>query len=276
METSYVDPSWTISTESIQNAINAVLSTPTEIAPNTQGKKLTALIEQMAKSLSKGDGYLEKLLLRFRRAGTDVLLESSIPTVVSFGMNVLGLKLPVHEIYREWEKLVLEGAAFVMHRDFCFVSNFPEFIEMDDRNRLNCQTGPAIKWRDGWCVNYWHGTSVPKWLIDSPEKITIKAINAASNQEFRRVMIEQYGVGRYLIDSGAAEVQRDKFGVLYCQRIDDGEPLAMVRVNNSTPEPDGSIKEYFLRVPPHMRSAEEAVAWTFGLTQEEYNPSIET
>lgn len=276
LETTYVDPSWTISPESIQDAINVVLSNPIDFARNSQKKKLIALIKHMAKSLSKGDGYLEQLLMRFRLAGTDVLLESSIPTVVSFGMNVLGLKLPIYELYGEWENLVLEGAGFVMHRDFCFVSNFPEFIEMDERNRLHCQTGPAIKWRDGWCVNYWHGVSVPKWVIESPEKITIETINAATNQEFRRVMIEQYGVGRYLIDSGATELQRDKFGVLYCQRIDQGEPLSIVRVINSTPEPDGTYKEYFLRVPPHMRSAEEAVAWTFGLEPDDYNPIVET
>ena len=32
---------------------------------------------------------------------------------------------------------------------------------------------------------------------------------------------------------------------------------------NSTPEPDGTRRTYFLRVPPQMRTAREAVAWTF-------------
>ena len=39
----------------------------------------------------------------------------------------------------------------------------------------------------------------------------------------------------------------------------------MVEVVNSTPEPDGSRKTYFLRVPPTIGTAREAVAWTFGL-----------
>ena len=44
----------------------------------------------------------------------------------------------------------------------------------------------------------------------------------------------------------------------------DGEPLTVVEVVNSTPEPDGSHRRYFLRVPPDTRTAREAVAWTFG------------
>ena len=46
----------------------------------------------------------------------------------------------------------------------------------------------------------------------------------------------------------------------------------MVEVRNSTPEPDGSRKTYFLRVPPTVRTAREAVAWTFGLGAVEYRP----
>ena len=50
----------------------------------------------------------------------------------------------------------------------------------------------------------------------------------------------------------------------------------MVEVINSTPELDNSFKTYFLRVPPNIKSAKEAVAWTFGKTKENYNPSIQT
>jgi hypothetical protein len=51
----------------------------------------------------------------------------------------------------------------------------------------------------------------------------------------------------------------------------------MVRVDNSTPEPDGSRKPYWLRVPPTVQSAREAVAWTFGVEHpEQYQPLRET
>jgi hypothetical protein len=42
-------------------------------------------------------------------------------------------------------------------------------------------------------------------------------------------------------------------------------------------EPDGSIKEYWLRVPTPVATALAAVAWTFGLEREQdYAPAIET
>jgi hypothetical protein len=43
-----------------------------------------------------------------------------------------------------------------------------------------------------------------------------------------------------------------------------------VEVINGTSEPDGSRKHHFLRVPSRMRTAREAVAWTYGLTDEQY------
>jgi hypothetical protein len=50
----------------------------------------------------------------------------------------------------------------------------------------------------------------------------------------------------------------------------------MVEVRNSTPEPDGSVKHYWLRVPPHCKTASKAVAWTFGLSVKDYAPKRET
>jgi hypothetical protein len=49
-----------------------------------------------------------------------------------------------------------------------------------------------------------------------------------------------------------------------------------VKVINSTAEPDGTFKTYWLRVPSHINTAKDAVAWTFGLDSNEYKPIIET
>lgn len=35
-------------------------------------------------------------------------------------------------------------------------------------------------------------------------------------------------------------------------------------------------RQYFLRVPPTIQTAAEAVAWTFHLSVEEYHPAQET
>jgi hypothetical protein len=43
--------------------------------------------------------------------------------------------------------------------------------------------------------------------------------------------------------------------------------LVAIELVNSTPEPDGSFRTYWLRVPPHVRRCREAVAWSFGLAE---------
>ena len=58
---------------------------------------------------------------------------------------------------------------------------------------------------------------------------------------------------------------------------DEGAPrVCMVRVINSTPEPDGSHKIYWLRVPPDCYNPHQAVAYTFGFQPHAYMPLQET
>ncbi|MFD4433505.1 DUF6745 domain-containing protein [Nocardia sp. NPDC058497] len=54
------------------------------------------------------------------------------------------------------------------------------------------------------------------------------------------------------------------------------ENVVIVEVVNSTLEPDGSNRTYWLRVPPTTRTAREGVAWTFGLAAEAYEPVQQT
>jgi hypothetical protein len=71
-------------------------------------------------------------------------------------------------------------------------------------------------------------------------------------------------------------VHRDETGILWHVDLPGDEPLVMVEVVNATPEPDGTRRTYFLRVPPSTRTARAGVAWTFGLTEEEYRPLRQT
>ena len=49
------------------------------------------------------------------------------------------------------------------------------------------------------------------------------------------------------------------------------EPIRVVKVKDSTTK-----KYYILRVPPTVKTCKQAIAWTFGLEEEEYNPTMET
>lgn len=165
---------------------------------------------------------------------------------------------------------------FVLTEDQAYISARPEYFKFDEQNRLHCETGAAVRYPDGFSVFAIHGVRVPEKIVLAPQSITASEIESEENTEVRRVMIERYGQKRYLKDSGAVEVHRDDFGVLYRKKLPGDEDLVMVKVLNSTPEPDGSFKDYFLRVPPTMERARQAVAWTFGKEEDEYAPAFQT
>jgi hypothetical protein len=156
-----------------------------------------------------------------------------------------------------------------------FISERPVRICFDAQQRLHSEDGPALKFKDGYSQYYWHGISVRPYMIeDTP---TVRAIEREQNTELRRILIERFGMQKYLFASGAKVVSVDECGTLYRKEMGEFvEPILMVHVVNKTPEPDGSYHDYFLCVPPTVSTAKEAVAWTFGLDADSYKPIVET
>ena len=164
----------------------------------------------------------------------------------------------------------------IPHERVCWISERHHILRRDDRGRIHCEDGPAIAYPDGWAIYAVHGVRVPEYVIERPEEISPAKIDGEKNSEIRRVMLDRFGPGRYLRDTGTQAIHSDDFGSLYRREVPGDEPLVMVRVTNSTPEPDGSRRDYWLRVPPTISRAREAVAWTFAMKEEEYVPSQES
>jgi len=213
---------------------------------------------------------------------------SGYDSFLSFFRHIAHLPID-YSAWDAWETLSLHSGPRLVHADFCMISDRPEVLTVDEQNRPHSTSGPFCRWRDGSALYSVHGTRVPGWLIERPHEITVEKIEAESNVEIRRVMIDLYGKDRYILDSGATVVHRDDWGTLYRREQADDEPLVMVKVVNSTPEPDGSFKDYFLRVHPELRpfladgfgepqamTARNAVASTFGLRGEEYHPTLQS
>lgn len=170
--------------------------------------------------------------------------------------------------------------------ELAIVCERPSRVRRDDRARLHSASGPALEYADGMRVYAWHGVRVPREVIDSPESITVASIEAERNAEVRRAMIERFGEERFVQADGGEVIASDATGRLWRRRSSrpssrwggppQDEPIVMVEVLNATPEPDGSRRTYFLRVPPTMQTAREAVAWTFGMAGEAWRPAAES
>lgn len=163
------------------------------------------------------------------------------------------------------------------------VTERPQWIAARGTTRRVAVDGPLLTWRDGFTIRARQGLIVPTWLDEAPEKVGVADIENETNVELRRLLLETMGAERYLKESGAVRIAEDETGVLWQRRIPDRrrvwprlQPITFVEVVNGTPEPDGSFRRYFLRVPPEMRTAREAVAWTYGFEASRYRPAIRT
>ncbi|MFD4124871.1 DUF6745 domain-containing protein [Streptomyces globisporus] len=156
------------------------------------------------------------------------------------------------------------------------ITERPDVLHRDEAGRLDHGEGPALAYGDGFALHAWRGMPVPAVFLDELSSLTPERIRAEENAELRRVMLEYYGYDRYLTESGAEPVHRDETGILWRIALDGDEDVVMVEVVNSTPEPDGTNRTYWLRVPPTTRTAKDGVAWTFGLEGAAYAPVRQT
>ena len=165
----------------------------------------------------------------------------------------------------------------IPHERICWVSERHNVCSLDDEQRIHNETGPAIAYPDGWAIWAHHGVRVPRRVIERPDTLTPAEILGEPNAEVRRVMMERFGPDRLLREANASLIDDDReFGKLWRLPVEGDEDLVMVEVVNSTAEPDGSFKDYWIRVPPSVGSAREAVAWTFDVPADEYAPAVQT
>lgn len=173
------------------------------------------------------------------------------------------------------EQLLQICPTFIAFDDHVIACERPISITRDNEGRLHNLKGPSVEYADGWGVYSAQGMTVPPNIISKPDTITVEQIISHENLEIRRFMLEQYGIERFITDSGAVLIDESAYGALYEMPV-KRDRFNMVRVRNSTTEPDGTLRVYFIAVPPTIQTAREAVAWTFEMKETEYHPTKQT
>jgi len=209
-----------------------------------------------------------------------------------------GHKLPT--CYMEISKHC--GYFFTLDK-LCVITEKPLEVHLDGQNRLHNTAGMAVKYRSSvepsgvWGKYAIHGIAVDKELIENPASLTVEEIESEFNAEVRRVLIDLYGMERYIQDANFEVLDEDidpsgnPRQLLRKQQNNGDENIVRVKCLNSTPEPDGTIKTYFLPVHPQLlpvktdakgnakiipnarpqkMTCHNAVASTFGLYGHEY------
>ena len=175
--------------------------------------------------------------------------------------DIIGLRLSEHDKYEPWERSAINGGFRVLHEDFCMVSDFPEFIRVDEQNRPHCETGPSHRWRDGWSIYYWHGVAIPGEWIEDRASLSPQIALTWKNIEQRRCACEILGWSTILGALKAKTIDKDcdaEIGELVEVKIPDIGKERFLRVQC------GTGRQFALPVPPTMKTALQANAWTFG------------
>ena len=189
------------------------------------------------------------------------------------------------------------GVFIKWQRTLADIKNLPfgsNQLKRNEEGNLHCDSGPAYisPVRIIWYVNgrkpgpdcdihgtthyYYENIRIPKHFFTAPETVTIEEVLQNTNQEVRYVGLKIVGLDK--VRKRAKIIHTDKKRKMELFQITGifSEPLTYLKVLNSTPESDGTQKDYFLCVPPTMKQCKQAVAWTFGLDAEDYNPLQET
>lgn len=145
--------------------------------------------------------------------------------------------------------------------EVCVLQERPTHIRFDDQQRTHSETGPAIEYEDGFAVYCWHGVRVPpEWYTAGPPS-PADALRW-DNLEQRRAACEMIGWATILKELSAETIDRDDdpmIGELVRVTIPDVGEEQFLRVLC------GTGREFALPVPPHVRTALEANAWTYDI-----------
>ncbi|MGK7902550.1 MAG: DUF6745 domain-containing protein [Hormoscilla sp.] len=196
-------------------------------------------------------------------------LWSDVAAWLDFQSNALKVIDSQKVSYHFW-KVIQECGWIFPFKNLCIVCDRPRKMNLDNQHRLHAEGEPAVEYADGFSIYAYQGLGLPeKYGKINSEKWRSQWILEERNAELRRVLIQGIGYDRICQELSSQTLNSWKEYTLL--RIADnidrrGEIILLKMTCPST----GHI--HALRVPPHMRSAREAIRWVNrGIDPEEFS-----
>lgn len=182
-------------------------------------------------------------------------------------------------IFRDMIRAGIWTSCYYEHR--VLVCRLPTKVSKDEQGRLHSTTGPAVQWRDGSGQYFLHGVNFRQNLDDcmsepelwrkivSSKDLSLNEILRIPNIEQRHVALKLHGAEKLLQEVGAQAQRIDKSergNELYkIELIIWGRTLKLLKYKDPSTE-----RIYVSFVPYEYEKADEAMAWKFQLSEEEY------
>ncbi len=191
-----------------------------------------------------------------------------------------------NETLAEYKELLKANIfLWVPLKTYAFVSKPPVLIKTDEINRLHCETGYALSFSDGYGQHWVDGVYFEPEVFDQFFKVkhfTATDILTLRGTEQKAVLIQHYGFDMVEAEFKAKSILDVYEGVsritgkhVRYELVDcllERSYFRFIKVQDHS-----THKTYTLGVPiqPSTETCRGAIAWTFGLTEEEYFPEIE-
>jgi hypothetical protein len=186
---------------------------------------------------------------------------------LSFYAAFLEFGIKAAEKLQPLQELAKHCGWWAPYTNMAILQDRPSVLRFDDQKRLHCEDGPAIRYPDGLVeVFAWHGTRIPREWIEDKSSLNGKIALAVENVEQRRVACEIVGWANVLEQLKAKTIDKnenEEIGELVEVLIPDSGKEKFLRVRC------GTGRGFAIPVPPEMKTALQANAWTYGFD----NPS---
>lgn len=158
----------------------------------------------------------------------------------------------------------------------CYISERHNILRRDNAGRLHCLTGPAVAYPDGFSVYAVRGVRVPSAWIESRESLDPMLALTEPNLERRAAAATIIGWDKVLskLNPTVVDIETSPeydYGKLLRVDLPDEPGQQFLQVMCATG------RTMVLRVPPNVRTAREANAWTNGFdNSKEFKPELRT
>jgi hypothetical protein len=163
------------------------------------------------------------------------------------------------------ERLALNSHWHYVFPNCAIVCDRPDEVHLENRVLSN-EEGPAFRYSDGFECYAIEGHIVTEQIVMSPETLTLKQIDDEQNAEVRRIMIQRYGVAKYLMETGAKIIDTDP-GL----GLEGSAMRGLIEDNHNNRwliGSDGSTgREYHMPVPNTVNTCAEAHQAISGLNE---------
>jgi hypothetical protein len=141
----------------------------------------------------------------------------------------------------------------------------PRTLVRDAQGQLHSATGQCMEFHDGWGFYAWHGQWVPEKVILAPDRLSRDDFLSTRNPAVHHVILERMGERlmseRLASELGGRVIDVGSRGALYAVPLSDPNLAPEGIVTYLQMEDATTSRQYFVRVPSTMETADEAVAW---------------